>query len=255
MKISSKTPKGPAGVTPKSGYSAPQRTTSATKQTAKATTDVSSVLGIPEAEFTPRVRDAIMGLMAEVDRLRQELEQIKKRLETAETEADQDDLLPVLNRRAFIREMSRIMSFGERYDLAASLIYFDLYGFKAVNDTHGHAAGDAALLHVALNWGSPLPAVGASGAIAGVMGAYLLLYPRARVYTWPFFFLALPAWFVLGFWIAVQFLSAALTSVENANQAGTGGIAFWSHVGGFLAGMALIKILPERLGRYRYGTW
>jgi diguanylate cyclase (GGDEF)-like protein len=55
----------------------------------------------------------------------------------------------VLNRRAFVREMSRIMSFGERYDLAASLIYVDLDGFKAVNDTHGHAAGDAALTYVA----------------------------------------------------------------------------------------------------------
>ncbi len=149
MKISPKTPKGPARVTSKPGYAASQRTTSAAKQTANTAGDVSSVLGIPEAEFTPRVRDAIIGLMAEVDRLRRELEEVKRRLETAETEADQDDLLPVLNRRAFVREMSRIMSFGERYDLAASLIYFDLDGFKAVNDTHGHAAGDAALLHVA----------------------------------------------------------------------------------------------------------
>jgi len=108
-----------------------------------------SVLGIPENEFTPRVRDAIMVLMAEVDRLRQELEAVKQRLDTAEAEADQDGLVPVLNRRAFVREMHRIMSFGERYDLAASLIYVDLDGFKAINDTHGHAAGDAALMHVA----------------------------------------------------------------------------------------------------------
>jgi diguanylate cyclase (GGDEF)-like protein len=147
MKITPKSStKGPAGVTSKSVNRAQQ---SVPAPVARATQDVSAVLGIPEAEFTPRVRDAIMVLMAEVDRLRQELEQLRKRLEAAETEADQDDLLPVLNRRAFVREMSRIMSFGDRYDLAASLIYFDLDGFKAVNDTYGHAAGDAALIHVA----------------------------------------------------------------------------------------------------------
>jgi len=149
MKITSKPTKAPAGVTSKSANPTRRAGSAAGVQSVRATHDVSAVLGIPEAEFTPRVRDAIMVLMAEVDRLRQQLELIKKRLEAAETEADQDDLLPVLNRRAFVREMSRIMSFGDRYDLAASLIYFDLDGFKAVNDSFGHAAGDAALLHVA----------------------------------------------------------------------------------------------------------
>lgn len=110
--------------------------------------DVTAVLGIPESEFTPRVRDAIMRLMAEVDRLRQELHQTRHRLEESETLADRDPLLPILNRRAFVREMSRIMSFAERYDLPASLLYFDLDGFKAINDTYGHATGDAALAHV-----------------------------------------------------------------------------------------------------------
>ena len=115
----------------------------------------------------------------------------------------------------------------------------------------------AAVLHVALNWGSRVPTVGASGAIAGVMGAYLLLYPRARVATIfpPIFFFTLPAWIVLGYWMAAQLLSGALTAVAKAGRADTGGIAFWAHVGGFLSGMALIKILPERSGRYRYGTW
>ena len=106
----------------------------------------------------------------------------------------------------------------------------------------------AALLHVALNWGSQVPTVGASGAIAGVMGAYLLLYPRARVS----FFFTLPAWVVLGSWFAAQLF---VQVVASAHHADTGGIAFWAHVGGFLAGMVLIKLLPERSGRYRYGTW
>jgi membrane associated rhomboid family serine protease len=115
----------------------------------------------------------------------------------------------------------------------------------------------AALLHVLLNWGSPIPTVGASGAIAGVMGAFLLLYPRARVSTFfpPLFFFTLPAWVVLGYWIVVQFLSGAAVTVLYANQGTSGGIAFWAHVGGFVVGMILIKLLPERSGRYRYGTW
>jgi len=147
MKVTPKSTTGVGAVTPKDSVKRAQG--SARASSASATTDAASVLGIPETEFTPRVRDAIMGLMAEVDRLRQELDAMKRRLNTAEAEADQDGLLPVLNRRAFVREMQRIMSFGDRYDLAASLIYVDLDGFKAVNDTHGHAAGDAALLHVA----------------------------------------------------------------------------------------------------------
>ena len=147
MKITPKSTSGVGAVSPKSSVKRAQP--SAAASSARAPQDIASVLGIPEAEFTAHVRDAIMGLMAEVDRLRQELEQMKARLDAAETEADQDSLLPVLNRRAFVREMSRIMSFGERYDLAASLIYVDLDGFKAVNDRFGHAAGDAALTHVA----------------------------------------------------------------------------------------------------------
>lgn len=111
-------------------------------------TDVSAVSGIPESEFTPRVRDAIMRLMSEVERLRHELTGTKRRLEELETMADQDALLPILNRRAFVREMSRIMSFAERYSLPASLLYFDLDHFKDINDRHGHAAGDAVLAHV-----------------------------------------------------------------------------------------------------------
>lgn len=147
MKITGNRPAGTAGV---QAYTSVQRATGGTEASStKATGDVSSVLGIPEAEFTPRVRDAIMTLMAEVDRLRAELDRTKERLESAETIADQDGLLPILNRRAFVREMSRIMSFGERYGVTASLLYFDLDGFKTVNDAHGHAAGDAALRHVA----------------------------------------------------------------------------------------------------------
>ena len=116
----------------------------------------------------------------------------------------------------------------------------------------------ASVTHILLNANSGVPSVGASGAIAGVMGAYFLLYPRARVLTVvPVFFLFfwwLPAWIVLGYWFLIQFFSGAATAVAYSSQT-SGGIAFWAHVGGFVAGIALIKIFPERQRRYRYGTW
>jgi diguanylate cyclase (GGDEF)-like protein len=108
-----------------------------------------SVLGIPDAEFTPKVRDAIMGLMGEVDNLRRELIQTRARLEDVEKTADQDGMLPLLNRRAFVRELTRYIAFTGRYNTPASLIYFDLNHLKRTNDTHGHAAGDAVLSHFA----------------------------------------------------------------------------------------------------------
>jgi len=104
-----------------------------------------SVLGIPEAEFTPRVRDAIMSLMSEVDTLRRELSQTRSRLDEAEKAADQDHMLPLLNRRAFVRELARYIAFTGRYNTPASLIYFDLNHLKTTNDSLGHAAGDAVL--------------------------------------------------------------------------------------------------------------
>lgn len=111
--------------------------------------DSASVLGIPEHELTPKVRDAIMRLMAEVDALRRDLERSQERIAYLERLADQDALAPVANRRAFVRELSRVMAFSERYNAPASVIYFDVNGLKPINDTYGHAAGDAALMRVA----------------------------------------------------------------------------------------------------------
>lgn len=97
----------------------------------------------------------------------------------------------------------------------------------------------AALLQVVANPASMIPMVGASGAISGVMGAYLLLFPRVRVMTLVVlgFFItrtALPAWVMLGYWAFIQFASGLTTvNVEG------GGVAFWAHVGGFAAGLVL----------------
>jgi membrane associated rhomboid family serine protease len=99
---------------------------------------------------------------------------------------------------------------------------------------------------------STLPSLGASGAIAGVLGAYFLLYPRARVLTWFFVFvLYVPAWVILGYWFVYQFLSGAATSIAYEGRS-VGGVAFWAHVGGFVAGMLLIKLFPARRRRDPY---
>jgi rhomboid family protein len=94
--------------------------------------------------------------------------------------------------------------------------------------------------------------VGASGAIAGVLGAYFILYPRARVLTWFFVFvLYIPAWIVLGEWFVLQFLGGA-QSLSVAHGRDVGGVAVWAHVGGFVAGAAMSKVFPERGRRTPY---
>ncbi|MGA2317949.1 MAG: rhomboid family intramembrane serine protease [Thermodesulfobacteriota bacterium] len=102
----------------------------------------------------------------------------------------------------------------------------------------GVAAG---LVHLFTNWNSNIPTIGASGAISGVMGAYLLLYPRSKILTLiPIFFffqfVEIPAFIFLGFWLFLQLFSASLTPRN------VGGVAFWAHIGGFVAGLIFIKI-------------
>jgi membrane associated rhomboid family serine protease len=106
--------------------------------------------------------------------------------------------------------------------------------------------------HMAMNLHSNAPAVGASGAIAGVLGAYFVLYPRARVLTWFFVFvLWVPAWVILGYWFVLNFLSGTATSLAVRGQ-NMGGVAFWAHVGGFVSGALLVKLFGERSRRYPY---
>jgi hypothetical protein len=96
--------------------------------------------------------------------------------------------------------------------------------------------------------GSPIPTIGASGAIAGVMGAYFVLHPTARVITlipiffWPLF-VSVPAVVFLGFWFVTQFFSGTMALADGQNA---GGIAWWAHVGGFLGGVLLLWLFPQR---------
>ncbi len=116
----------------------------------------------------------------------------------------------------------------------------------------------AALAQTVANPASGIPMVGASGAISGVMGAYLVLYPRVRVFAFvPIgFFMtsfALPAWTMLLYWLALQVVSG-LTGLLAEEQ---GGVAFWAHVGGFVAGLVLIKLFArsEDIARHQAHHW
>ncbi len=137
--------------------------------------------------------------------------------------------------------------------LGGNMLFLWIFGDN-VEDAMGHVrfalfylmcGAVAALTQAFLNTDSIIPMIGASGAISGVLGAYLLLYPRATVRVLIFlgiifWFARIPAMFVLGFWFITQLVSAAAT------PAGVPGVAFWAHVGGFAAGMALVPLFKDK---------
>jgi diguanylate cyclase (GGDEF)-like protein len=106
---------------------------------------VAEIFGVPEIHLTPQVRTAFNVMISEIDSLRLDVEQLKLSLAEAEASADHDTLAPIYNRRAFVREAQRILAMVKRHEVQASLIYFDLNNFKAINDAHGHPAGDAVI--------------------------------------------------------------------------------------------------------------
>ena len=108
---------------------------------------------------------------------------------------------------------------------------------------------------VLFSWGSHIPSIGASGAISGVLGAYIVFFPRSRILTLVplfiiFFLWRIPAIIFIGLWFAMQFLSG----VSSLGQANVGGVAWWAHVGGFLLGM-LIAGLANPSKRERASSW
>jgi membrane associated rhomboid family serine protease len=104
--------------------------------------------------------------------------------------------------------------------------------------------------HIAANTGSIIPSIGASGAIGGVMGAYIMLYPRARVWTLIFLFffiriLYIPAGIILGYWFLIQIVSGSMSGAQSGAD-----VAFWAHIGGFLAGVLLVGLFKKRKVRF-----
>ncbi len=146
--------------------------------------------------------------------------------------------------------------------LLGNMLYLWIFGDN-VEDNVGHfgflllylfsgAAGSFA--HILLNPGSTVPTVGASGAISGVLGAYLVLFPsghiRSLVFIPPVITVArIPALIFIGFWFLMQFMGG-LSSLENPQASG---VAFWAHVGGFLAGILLASFLRKRRNYVYYG--
>jgi len=139
--------------------------------------------------------------------------------------------------------------------IGGNMLYLWIFGDN-VEDSMGHGryllfylAGGvvASLAHIFTNPASQIPTVGASGAIAAVLGAYLVLYPQSRVLTIiPLgFFIRmtmLPAGVVLGLWFVLQFFQGVLT----LGGPDVGGVAFWAHIGGFVAGVVLAKLLTQK---------
>jgi membrane associated rhomboid family serine protease len=154
---------------------------------------------------------------------------------------------------------------GGLFHVAGNMLYLWIFG-NNVEDAMGRVrfmvfyllcGVIAAVSHAMTNAQSLVPMIGASGAVSGVLGAYLLLYPQARVltlFTLGFFvrMIEVPAMVVLGFWLVFQFLSAMVT------QGSGGGVAWYAHIGGFLAGMVLVGLFKRSVvpfwGRRRYSV-
>jgi membrane associated rhomboid family serine protease len=150
---------------------------------------------------------------------------------------------------------------GGLFHIGGNMLYLWIFG-NTVEGELGHgryllfyvlAGVAAAVAQTVVDPDSAVPMVGASGAISGVLGAYLLLFPYARILTlvsFGFFirFVHVPAVLVLGFWIVVQLLNGFLT-VAAATGGRSGGVAWFAHIGGFAAGLALLFVLRDRRAR------
>ena len=158
--------------------------------------------------------------------------------------------------------ISSIFLHGGWIHIIGNMLYLWIFGDN-VEDRMGHfrylvfyiTCGIAAsFTHLYFNPASGVPTIGASGAIAGVMGAYFILFPRSRVITLvPIFFflqvIEIPAFFFLGFWFLMQFFSGSLSL--SASGQNIGGIAWWAHIGGFVCGIILVFFFRKRKGYYK----
>jgi membrane associated rhomboid family serine protease len=155
---------------------------------------------------------------------------------------------------SYLTVLTSMFMHGGWFHLIGNMVFLWVFG-NNIEDAMGHGrfiafyllcGVAAAAVQTALQPASAIPMVGASGAISGVLGAYLLLYPRVRVHTLVFlgFYvttIALPAYVMLGYWILLQVLSG-LPALAGTQE---GGVAFWAHIGGFVAGLVLIKLFAK----------
>lgn len=150
---------------------------------------------------------------------------------------------------------------GSWLHLISNMMFLWVFG-NNVEDSMGHfrflifyllAGLAAAAVHTGLNVASAVPTVGASGAISGIMGAYIVLYPHVRVHVFfpPFWFFTMRAYAVLGYWILIQ----ALMGLSQLGARYTTGVAVWAHIGGFFAGLLLVKFFerPQLVSAKREG--
>ena len=152
---------------------------------------------------------------------------------------------------AFYPMFTSMFLHGGLMHLLGNMLFLYIFGDN-VEDYVGHlpyllfylvCGIGSGLIHSLFNLHSSLPALGASGAISGVMGAYAVLFPRARVLMLFFVFLVpVPAYFVLGYWFLLQFLSG----IGEFGAAAAGGVAWWAHIGGFLMGMVIALVVRRR---------
>ena len=149
---------------------------------------------------------------------------------------------------------SSMFMHGSWEHIIGNMLFLWVFG-NNIEDSMGHlrfivfylgCGVAAALAHIYLSPSSSIPAVGASGAISGIMGAYVVLYPKVRVYTWfpPIFFFNVRAFFLLGYWFFIQLAMGVVTLGPEMGE--QGGVAVWAHVGGFVAGLALIKLFEKK---------
>lgn len=111
-------------------------------------TDQVAMLGIPDAEMTDSVKLAVTALLEKLEDTTRELSRTKENLAEMERLVDVDCVAPIPNRRAFMRRLTWAITMFQRYNHPSTLMYFDINDFKKINDEHGHAAGDLAILHV-----------------------------------------------------------------------------------------------------------
>jgi membrane associated rhomboid family serine protease len=152
---------------------------------------------------------------------------------------------------AFYPMLTSMFLHGGLMHLLGNMLFLYIFGDN-VEDYVGHlpyllfylvCGIGSGLIHSLFNLHSSLPALGASGAISGVMGAYAVLFPRARVLMLFFVFLVpVPAYFVLGYWFLLQFLSG----IGEFGAAAAGGVAWWAHIGGFLMGLVIALVARRR---------